>query len=383
MEYRCDSVIIGAGPAGLACAITMQKARQPHCVIERATFPRNKTCAGLVTDKTYRLIRELFDGDLPADLFCDSTDEIRLFHRKELLTAAKAERPVRLVNRSHFDNALADRYKALGGTLYEGETHIGIDYENRRITLKSGDAVCYKRLLFADGALSMAHHLIRTKKSDLAFGVEAYIPAELADVHSVDLFFGYLKDGYGWAFPHGDMLCVGVADHWRKSTDYRAILAHLLTDMGVDTKGIKYIGAYLPYGRSINQRELPSNVMFLGDAAGLTDPISGEGLYMSMQSGVTAAQAVNADDPKERYLDGIAPLIDIVNSGRKIQRAFYSPALHRVFLHKVKDNPLAVSFFFENMVENYRYTYSDAKHLYRDYKNLKRSSGNGSQEEKP
>lgn len=373
MEHRYDTVIIGAGPAGLAAAITLQKSGEMPCVIEKATFPRRKTCAGLVTAKTYQLIEALFGCELPDSLFSGTASGIRLFRRSELLVSAALERPVHFVSRTHFDNALAQRYKALGGILLEGERRIRIDDDSRTVTLQDGDTVHYEHLLFADGALSLSRRLWDCGKDVFALGVEAYVPADRLPADSVDLYFDYLDTGYAWVFPHGDTVCIGAADLRRRGTDWFGIFDRFLYDLGVSGEGIKRIGAFLPYGKAVRQDRLPDHVLLLGDAGGLTDPISGEGLYMALQSGIYAAEALTAPQPKARYLDRIAPLMDVVKEGLKVQHALYSPLPHRAFLHKVKGNDRVVQYFFENMVEEYRYAYRDLPKLFSDYRKNKDS----------
>ncbi len=371
MERTFDAVIIGGGPAGAACGITLLKQNAEPCIIDKAVFPRHKTCAGLVTAKTYALIRELLDKEPPEELFCNRSSEVRLYHRTQLLTDAPLDRPVRLVSRSHFDNALINAYRAAGGTLREGEGDITIDYDQKRVTLSNGDILYYRSLVFADGALSLSRRFTGIKNTDLAFGIEAYIPHRLMPIDSVNLYFGYLDSGYVWAFPHGDTVCVGAADRFQKGEGYREILSAFLKERGIEPEETRYIGAFLPYGKAANQQGLPQDVLLIGDAAGLTDPISGEGLYMAMASGIHAAKAATQPQPKEAYLNSIAPLLRTVRDGVKAQRTFYAPLFHRVFLNRVKGNRRVVTFFFENMVHEYRYGYHDLQRLYRDYKQSK------------
>lgn len=373
MEHRYDTVILGAGPAGCACAITMRQAGMNPCVIDRAVFPRRKTCAGLVTDKTYRLICRLFDGGASDALFSGTASKVRLFKRSELLVTSGLERSVRFVSRTHFDNALVERYKALGGVLTEGEKDYAVDCDSRTVTLHNGDTIRYHTLLFADGALSLSRKLFDCGEDAFALGIEAYLPASLLPIDSVDLYFDYLSSGYAWAFPHGDTVCVGAADRRREGVDFRAVFEGFLHDLNVPTEGLQYIGAFLPYGKVVRQEALPDDVMLLGDAGGLTDPISGEGLYMALRSGICAAEALTTDRPKESYLNRIAPLTDVVREGRKVQRALYSPLPHRAFLRKVRGNSRVVGYFFENMVEDYRYAYRELPRLFRDYRKAKQS----------
>lgn len=369
MAHHFDTVIIGAGPAGSACAITLKKLGVSCCVIDRAIFPRNKTCAGLVTAKSYKLINTLFDSKLPGSLFCAESSTVRLFGKTKLIAEAPITNGVRLVNRRDFDNALVSRYRGLGGTFFEGESILRIDHRSNRLKLKSGKSIEYKTLIFADGALSMAHKKLNIPREKLAFGVEAYVPSDQLNTDGVDLYFEYIDDGYIWVFPHGDTVCAGVAGTYDRKINYKDILSKFLKDMGVDPGKQKYIGAFLPYGYVVPQGKLPDNVMLIGDAAGFTDPISGEGLYMAMRSGIDAANAAVTSAPKKNYLNSVKPLSQLVRDGKKVQKLFYTPAVHKRILEKAQGKSKFISFFFDNIVEDYVYTYRQIVKLRRDHKN--------------
>ena len=363
-----DTVIIGAGPAGMGCGISLVKAGKNPCVIDKAVFPRGKTCAGLVTAKTERLIGELFDGDYTDDLFCYSAGSIKLFRKNNELVEAPLARAVHLVDRIDFDNALVNRYKSLGGTIYEGQRGVRVDYDNDRVILNDGSEIGYKYIVFADGALSMSHKDLKVVKSKMALGIEAYIPSNRTDIKSVNIYFDYLKDGYMWAFPHGDTVCFGAANLFNKDIDYKKLFIDFLDDLGVEYGGVDFVGAFLPYGFIVPQEKLPDNVMLVGDAAGFADPISGEGLYMALLSGVHAAESLQTDHPKKTYLKTVKPIIETVKDGAKVQKMFFSTAIQRTFLNKVRGKTGLVSFFFENQVDEYKYSYRDIHKLYGDYK---------------
>ena len=371
MSAKYNTVIIGAGPCGSACGITLQRRGISNCVIDRAVFPRKKTCAGLVTGKTYRLINRLFGVENTAGLFCDSANQIRLFKGTDELVSAPLKSPVRLVKRYDFDNALVQRYKSLGGTLFEGETIRRIDYSANKIYLKSGKTLEYKYLVFADGALSMSRKKLGLKKETLAFGIEAYIPREKLSTDSIDIYFNYIDGGYVWVFPHGKTVCAGAVNQYKKEVDYKEILSGFLTDMGVNPDEVKYVGAFLPYGGVVNQSKLPENVLLAGDAAGFADPISGEGLYMALQSGISAAQAMQSNAPKSVYLNSVKPLKRAVTDGKKAQKLFYSKPVFNKMLNKARGKQKFVSFYFDNAVEEYNYEYRQLFKLYKDYKSNK------------
>ena len=355
----------------MGAALTLAKNNADVCVIDKSVFPRNKTCAGLVTGKTFDLIEGLFDGKSTDELFCCTADIVKLFKRTELLTESVLNKPVRLVNRRDFDAALVEEYKRRGGLILEGKKCAEVDYETNTVALSDGETLSYDYLLFADGALSMSHKSLKTDRRSLAFGIEAYIPSEGLDFNSINLYFGYLNSGYAWVFPHGKTVCVGVGGILNKSVDYRGILTGLIQDLGLNAGEVKYTGAFFPYGYAVPQDKLPDNIMLLGDAGGFADPISGEGLYMSIGSGIYAAQAIVSDDPKKTYLNSIKDYITVVKDGKKAQKAFFSGPTHKMLLNKMKGKNEFISFFFEKMVDEYIYGYRDGRKIYSDYKNKK------------
>ena len=368
MEHIFDTVVIGAGPAGASCGITLLKESRDVCLIDKAVFPRNKTCAGLVTGKTLELIKTLFDGEDIGGLFCYTASSIRLYRGTQLLTEAPLSNSARLVDRVHFDNALVERYKSLSGRIMEGERDIKVDHGSSRVVLSNGDTVRYNTLVYADGALSMSHKLLKFDKRKMAFGVEAYVPSEQYRTDSVDIHFGCIDGGYIWAFPHGGAVCIGAAGMYDKKADYKKVMTDFLDAIGVDPDKQRYTGAFLPYGCAVPQNKLPENVMLVGDAGGFTDPITGEGLYMALRTGMLAADSISAASPKKAYLKSVKPIASIVNNGKKVQKLFFSPDIQRVFLNKVKGKSGLVAYFYDNMVDRYRYDYMRIRSLYSDYK---------------
>lgn len=368
MNHFFENLVIGAGPAGAGCGIALQKSGGSVCLIDKAVFPRQKTCAGLVTAKTYELLQSVFTEDELEGLFIDRAFAVQLFDKTRLLTTAPVKDGVRLVRRDIFDNALVEKYKSLGGTIFEGERRLRVDFKTNRVLLSNGRELRFNNLIFADGALSMAHKPLKVGREKLAFGIETHLPRRLMDINSVNLHFGYLDDGYIWAFPHGDEICVGAGGRFNKKKNFRKVLSTFLSDSGVNPEEVNFVGAFLPYGYAVPQEKLPKNTMLIGDAAGFADPISGEGLYMALQSGFYAAEAALTKAPKENYLESVSRFKKIVNEGRRTRKAFFSPAIQKLFIKKVEGKSDLVAYYFDNVVEHYRCDYGSLPKLFAEYK---------------
>ena len=204
------------------------------CLIDKAVFPRPKTCAGLVTEKTYRLVRALFGEQDPDGLFCDTVSEITLFGKTAPLAHTGIGIPFRMADRTVFDNGLVERCRQLGGILLEGQLDYAIDYDRHVITLADGGVVWYDYLVFADGALSRAHRDFGLSRTPLAFCVETFVPSGAMETAGVEIHFGRMPLGYLWVFPHGDRVCVGLVNRFSKAFPYRKLLEDFLKEWGVD-----------------------------------------------------------------------------------------------------------------------------------------------------
>ena len=370
-EHFFDNLIIGGGPAGTSCGIFLKKAGAECCVIDRAVFPRDKTCGGLITAKTHNLISHIFENEDTESLFANNISAVSIYDRNICLVRTETDTGARLVHRRVFDNALMQKYKTLGGFVFENEKDYSIDYDNRKVTLSDGNTISYKYLVFADGFFSQAHELPGAgKPASSAFGVEAMLPAGSIDEDSIGLHFGYVKEGYVWVFPCGDSFCVGAAGDIKKNPDIKGILLAFLDELGINSEGIGLQAAFLPYGSVIAQDKLPDNSLLAGDAGGFADPISGEGIYFALKTGLLAAQALCGNTPKKTYLESIKPITRIIKQGVSLRDYFYKPRTQKLFLGHVKGNEAFLRYFYDHQVAEYGYAYSydQMLKLYSDYK---------------
>lgn len=374
MNYDVTAAVIGGGPAGISCAISLQKQGTSNCVIEKARFPRNKTCAGLVTVKTYELLKKLCggDGEALSSMFCHSANKVAFYDRNRLLSETETGLEFRLAERTVLDSSLADLYKSAGGILLEGQRDYITDYDNNIIMLRDGSTVRYQYLLFADGALSRAHKDFALKPENLGFSIETFIPGEMLQRTAIQMHFGYIDNGYIWLFPYGDRMGAGVISTYGEDKPYLQILKDYINELGVPADSLSYRGAFVPFGKAVDQKTLPDNILLAGDAGGFADPIYGEGLYMALFTGMQAAASLSERYPKEAFLKSAGPAYQMIRSGYRLQKLLNRPAMAGVFPGKLEGKSGFVKFYCDSQVSSYRYGHMDILRLVKDYKKQKK-----------
>ena len=374
MDQTVDTVIIGGGPAGTSCAIELQKSGLPNLVIEKRSFPRDKTCAGLVTSKTQKLLERLLPD--PAEIYCDTSDVLELYYGYDRLTESVVSEPFRLVKRRVLDSRLAKQYTDLGGNLLENTCCKWIDLAAHRLQLSNDDTVTFKHLVVADGALSSTKKMLGYPAQELAFCLETHVPkSKLPDrKNTVGVYFGTMKNGYAWVFPSGDEYCIGIIDLYRKETSYHDLMQKFLVSLGLDPAERAVKGAFVPYGKTVKQAKGQDDVILIGDAGGFVDPICGEGLYFSMATGIAAANAIQShpETSKSAFLNQTTPFVKIIYSGARLQRIFFQSGIQKLFKRVVPGKNEFARFYADNLVSDYHYSYAQFWKLCRDYKKQKR-----------
>ena len=378
MEHTVDVAVIGAGPAGTSCGIELAKNAISSLIVEKRTFPRDKTCGGLMTKKTYDLLTSLVGGEsaLPPDLFCDVSDEIALYYRNERLTFSRVSIPYRSVRRLRYDAFLAERYKEAGGTLLEGRVCASVDPDSHTLTLDDGDTVRFRRLVAADGAFSPTAKALGYEPPQLGFCVETHVPKPGREDDGVlHIHFGVPENGYAWRFPSGGELCVGLGGLYDKEIRYDEILMRFLEENGLEADRSRIKGAFIPFGVAIDQRRGNDDVVLVGDAAGYIDPLTGEGLYFSLASGTAAARAAaksaSGGSFRALYLKETAFIQKIVSQGKKTRDSFYANVEKDSFRERMSGRNGFAAYYCDKQLAEYGYPYSMLWKLGIDYKTSK------------
>jgi geranylgeranyl reductase family protein len=292
MDY--DVIAVGAGPAGSTLARLLARQGVRVLLLDRARFPRDKPCAGGVT---LRAAAHL-DIDL-APVVERTIFAGRFTYRLGKAYRHRFDQPLTyMTQRRRLDLFLADQATAAGAQFHDGEPVRALEVGNRTVTVVTDKGhYTATALVGADGANGIVGRSTGTApRVDLLVALEGNVPLEKKVEHrwhdTLAQDLGTLPGGYGWVFPKGDHLNVGVGG-WPHCGPYlRRRLAALCQRYRLPSDKLSDLrGQYLPLRRP-GSPIARGPVLTLGDAAGLVDPLSGEGIHTAFFSARLAAEAI-------------------------------------------------------------------------------------------
>lgn len=299
---RYDVIVVGGGPSGSAAARCLAAAGAQVLVLDKAVFPRSKLCAGVMTAKTVEALERIFNVG-PTDLSAHgvlraATPRYRVVSRERLLLQGAASAPFRLVDRQHFDHLLLRCAETSGAQCQTGAAVERVDPKRGEVVLASGQTYQARVVIGADGVHSRVRRSMSPQiqakhywRRNLAHCVEIVVPmAEMTHCHlALGLHLGYVRHGYAWSFPRDTDIVLGICALPRDGERLDHAFAMFLKDVGY-TGSAPFKGHPLPYGNFLDT-PVQDRVLLIGDAAGLADPLLGEGLYCALRSGELAARA--------------------------------------------------------------------------------------------
>ena len=300
--HRFDAIVVGGGPSGCAAAKGIADAGGEVLLLDKAAFPRPKLCAGVITAKTVAVVERVFGLDTASLHACGAlkaaTPRYRVVTRQRVLLEDSAPDPFRLVERRSFDHLLLQRAAAAGARCVTETPVTGIDPRRGEVKTAAGETFQARVVIGADGVHSrVRRHLTprvqarRYWRQRLAHCVEIVAPLQdLIHSHtSLGLHLGYVRHGYAWNFPRGEDIILGMCALPCRGERLDHAFQEFLGDIGY-VGAAPFKGHPLPYGNFLDT-PVQDRVLLTGDAAGLADPLLGEGLYFALRSGELAAQA--------------------------------------------------------------------------------------------
>lgn len=304
VPVEVDVAIVGAGPAGGAAALELAGRGLRVAIIEKAVPPRYKTCGGGVLWRARKLLP--IEINATIDRECHFAELV--YHQPSLRFLCRREQPIiSMVMRDAFDHRLVSAAIANGGvTLRAGErlqtVVSGLDHV--RLTTDLGELHA-RFVIAADGVNSVvARQTGRPALRNVVPALEAevrYAAEIMAPFFETGRFdFGLVPAGYGWVFPKSGHLSIGVGTTRRGAANLPEYYQRYLAALGLGEPLHEARHGYMiPCQPRERMFDVP-RVLFVGDAAGLADPVTAEGITAAILSGQLAARAILAG----KFADG-------------------------------------------------------------------------------
>ena len=267
-----DALVVGAGPAGSLAAFHLARGGARVLLTDKARFPRDKPCGGGITVRAERQLPFSIDPVVEdaVDVF-----ELRLGYGRHFRRTTH-EPLIRMTQRRRLDAFLVEQAQEAGAEFRDGfrpddtieaEVVIGADGANGTTGRKAGlDDHLRTVALEGNAAVDLER-----------FAGRAWIE------------FGVVPGGYGWVFPKADHVNVGVGGWHSQGPQLRAHLARLCREHGIPERELTDVrGHRLPLRRP-GSTAARGRLALVGDAAGLVDPVSGDGIYEAVLSARLAA----------------------------------------------------------------------------------------------
>ncbi|MGC5022814.1 geranylgeranyl reductase family protein [Micromonospora sp. DT47] len=319
-----DLVVVGAGPAGLAAARVAAAAGVRTLVLERSTHPRYKTCGGGLIGTSLSAVAGRIE--VPAH---DRVDRVTFTRDGRRGFTRRHRTPlVAMVRREEFDDRLRAAAVAAGAGVREGVTVRGLDQDpdGVRVRLADGETVRARTVLGADGSsgVTSRHVGVRFRQVDLGLERELPVPPAVREHWRGRLLldWGSVPGSYAWVFPKGDRLTVGVIAARGEGERTRDYLRRFVDRLGLSDVEAEHNSGHLTRCRAEDSPLRHGRVLVAGDAAGLLEPWSREGISYALRSGALAGEAVAGGDLERYERDVRDQLAPSMRAGHRLLEVF-------------------------------------------------------------
>ena len=302
-----DAVVVGGGPGGSTVAWRLARAGCRVVLLDHAVFPRVKLCAGWVTPEA------LADAEVDPEKYpatIQPFDACR-FEFDGVRHETRWRRPASYgILRREFDHFLLDRARATGAEVRDGTrvATVTVDADHAHVVTDKG-TVTAKVVVGAGGhRCPVAHALGEVSEHEevvIAQESETALPSAMIATlgeawRAPELYVERDLSGYGWYFPKGNFLNVGIGCVAGPSADLpgrrKALLDRLRTSGRLPDEVVldPFKGHAYVVRRRAPRRLAGARFCLVGDAAGLARDLSGEGIGPAIRSGLLAADAIEA-----------------------------------------------------------------------------------------
>ncbi len=310
-----DLVVVGAGPAGSVCAMHAARAGLDVMVVDKAQFPRFKSCGGALSRRTLKNL----GSRASKAVNCEATGLVAYSPGLRRVVHDVHEPAYFVVRREWDYQVLLDAQDA-GAEAVTGTTvkDVRPHDDTVDVVLGTGDTVASRYVVLADGTGLKSYrkrlgftqpyeYMARTVCTETP--VDERVVDEITQgQHRLHIFFGIVPRGYGWLFPKKGYLNVGIGfgnEHPPGKNQFEVFddFVRLLKGRGMlpeDFDTAPKRPAAIPFKRPFEPTGI-GHVLLAGDAGGFVSPVTGEGLYYGTTTGRLAAETIR--DSLDEALD--------------------------------------------------------------------------------
>lgn len=332
-----DVIIVGAGPSGSTLAYELAKQGIDVVVLEKEKLPRYKCCAGGITHKVINLL----DFDI-SEVIEKTIFDVRFSYKLDKSYLGHYDKPLlHTVMRDVFDNLLVKKAQQYGARFHDEQRVKKIGMNNGVVEVTTQDKTyCARLIAGADGVYStVVKELCIKRRVDYIASIETELRVPDHELEkwgkSVEIGFGRIRGGYTWLFPKHSYLSVGAGCLFSEARSLKRHYENFIDYLNLSQyTPFKTGGSLIPvikdkitcYGERF---------VLLGDAAGLADPSTGEGIYNAILSAQLCAPAI---------------MNSLVNNRNDLQS--YQQSIDQIILPELKIAQKAATLFkrFPNLV---------------------------------
>jgi geranylgeranyl reductase family protein len=287
---RYDAIVVGAGPAGSTAAYRLACAGANVLLFDRARFPRDKPCGGGVTGRAARLLPFSIE---PIVEHVVAAVDLRLRYGRTFARAS-GEPLVYMTQRKRLDHFLVQKAVEAGAELREGVKVSDLEAWPGGVSVEGVEA---EVVIGADGVNGVtARALGLGGNRVVGVALEGNLSYANMDRSAYEgrlaLELGVVPGGYGWVFPKGDHANFGVGGWEEEGPRLRDHLRRLCEAHGLSFDDLEELRGYRLPLREPRSTMACGRALLVGDAAGLIDPVSGDGMFEGFLSSQYAAEAV-------------------------------------------------------------------------------------------
>ncbi|HXX57090.1 MAG TPA: geranylgeranyl reductase family protein [Thermodesulfovibrionales bacterium] len=356
---RYDVVIVGGSCAGAAAGYLLAKAGKRVVIVDKAEFPRNKLCGGMLTEKTVGCLKEVYDDISFEEIIDETFNTYGIYHSGigKICRYSSPSPSLYLVDREPFDHYFLQKAKSAGCAVFTGQNVVDVNGDG--VLAESGERYDADYIIGADGCYSVVRKAMfpNGDRREAALAIE--VDLDLQDLTCYDdtagifpkIYFGYVNYGYAWVFPRKGSAIVGICGLINANNNMRDLLVTFLKTVlkpHRDPAHLALRGFPIPF-QNFLEKPAERNIFLLGDAAGLIDPVTGEGICFAVLSGKLAAEALcAAGDAADVYNALIRKKIHRpLKQGYFARHFLYYRGFHDYAMYKMKQNAKYCKYSFD------------------------------------